>query len=253
MQVQSALPDRTTPCAAHFSAIVFRGQVLGSGREPAPAQGVPRQDFLNQDAGWWRKLSWSPATTRAPGTKKAGGVTSGLLLDLCYGQSGCRGSLVASTAVTTIAAVTATAATTTVAATASAAAATATETATGTAAAATAAGFATVATTTAAATVAATTTTTTTAATGVGALFTRTGLVDSQGASVDVFAVEGFDRGIGFAHIRHGDEGKTLRPASEFVHDDAGLIDRAISSELGCQRGLGCFVSEVSNVYFHFL
>ena len=184
--------------------------------------------------------------------KKAGGVASGLLLDLCYGQSGCRGSLVASTAVTTIAAVTATAATTTVAATASAAAATATVTATGTAAAATAAGFATVATTTTAATTVATATTTT-AATGVGALFTRTGLVDSQGASVNVFAVEGFDRGIGFAHIRHGDEGKTLRPASEFVHDDAGLIDRAISSELGCQRGLGCFVSEVSNVYFHFL
>ena len=173
---------------------------------------------------------------------------------MCYGQSGCRGSLVASTAVTTIAAVTATAATTTVAATASAAAATATVTATGTAAAATAAGFATVATTTTtAATTVAATATTTTAATGVGALFTRTGLVDSQGASVDVFAVEGFDRGIGFAHIRHGDEGKTLRPASEFVHDDAGLIDRAISSELGCQRGLGCFVSEVSNVYFHFL
>ena len=185
--------------------------------------------------------------------KKAGGVASGLLFDLCYGQSGCQGSLVASTAVTTIAAVTATAATTTVAATASAAAATATVTATGTAAAATAAGFATVATTTTAATTVAATATTTTAATGVGALFTRTGLVDSQGASVDVFAVEGFDRGIGFAHIRHGDEGKTLRPASEFVHDDAGLIDRAISSELGCQRGLGCFVSEVSNVYFHFL
>ena len=213
---------------------------MGPGREPAAAQGVPGQDFLKQDAGWWRKLSWSPATTRAPGTKKAGGVASGLLLDLCYGQSGCRGSLVASTAVATIAAVTATAATTTV-------------TATGTAAAATAAGFATVATTTTAATTVAATATTTTAATGVGALFTRTGLVDSQGASVDVFAVEGFDRGIGFAHIRHGDEGKTLRPASEFVHDDAGLIDRAISSELGCQRGLGCFVSEVSNVYFHFL
>ncbi len=197
-------------------------------------------------------MSWFQAATRAPGTKKAGGVASGLLLDLCYGQSGCRGSLVASAAVATIAAVTATAATTAVAATASAAAATATVTATGTTAAATAAGFATVATTTttAATTVAAATTTT---ATGVGALFTRTGLVDSQGASVDVFAVEGFDRGIGFAHIRHGDEGKTLRPASEFVHDDAGLINRAISSELGCQRGLGCFVSEVSNVYFHFL
>ncbi len=172
---------------------------------------------------------------------------------MCYGQSGCRGSLVASAAVATIAAVTATAATTAVAATASAAAAAATTTvtATGTAATATAAGFATVATTTAAATTVAAATTTT--ATGVGALFTRTGLVDSQGASVDVFAVEGFDRGIGFAHIRHGDEGKTLRPASEFVHDDAGLINRAISSELGCQRGLGCFVSEVSNVYFHFL
>ena len=240
-------------CSPLFSDRFQRGQVLGSGREPAPDEGVPRQDFLNQDAGSWRKLRWLHATTRAPGTKKAGGVASGLLFDLCYGLCGCRGSLVASAAVTTIAAVTATAATTAVAATASAAATTATVTATGTAAAATAAGFATVATTTTAATTVAATATTTTAATGVGALFTRTGLVDSQGASVDVFAVQGFDRGIGFAHIRHGDEGKTLRPASEFVHDDAGLIDRAISSELGCQRGLGCFVSEVSNVYFHFL
>ncbi len=209
-------------------------------------RGLPESGYRIQ-----AEVALVSGATGAPGTKKAGGVTSGLLLDLCYGQSGCRGSLVASAAVATIAAVTATAATTAVAATASAAAATTTVTATGTAAAATAAGFATVATTTAAATTVAAATTTT--ATGVGALFTRTGLVDSQGASVDVFAVEGFDRGIGFAHIRHGDEGKTLRPAGEFVHDDAGLINGAISSELGCQRGLGCFVSEVSNVYFHFL
>ena len=200
-----------------------------------------------------RRAGRLQGATRGPDTKKAGGVTSGLPLDLYYGQAGCRGSLVASAAVTTIAAVTATAATTAVAATASAAAATTTVTATGTAAAATAAGFATVATTAAAAAATVAATTTTTTATGVGALFTRTGLVDSQGASVDVFAVQGFDRGIGFAHIRHGDEGKTLRPASEFVHDDAGLINGAISSELGCQRGLGCFVSEVSNVYFHFV
>lgn len=240
-------------CSPLFSDRFQRGQVLGSGREPAPDEGVPRQDFLNQDAGSWRKLRWLHATTRAPGTKKAGGVASGLLFDLCYGLCGCRGSLVASAAVTTIAAVTATAATTAVAATASAAATTATVTATGTAAAATAAGFATVAAAATATTATTVATTTTTTATSVGALFTRTGLVDSQGASVDVFAVQGFDRGIGFAHIRHGDEGKTLRPASEFVHDDAGLINRAISSELGCQRGLGCFVSEVSNVYFHFL
>ncbi len=175
---------------------------------------------------------------------------------MIFGADVLPGSLVATATVTTVAAVTATAATT-VAATATAAAATTTVAATATAAAAvstaaTAAATAgLVATTTAAATTVAATTTT--AATGVGALFTRAGLVDSQGASVHVFAVKGFDRGIGFAHIRHGDEGKTLRPAGEFVHDDAGLINGAISSELGCQRGLGCFVSEVSNVYFHFL
>ena len=164
----------------------------------------------------------------------------------------CLGSLVASAAfAATVAAVTATAATTAVAATASAAATTATVAAAGPAAATTAAGFATVATAAAATTTVAAAATTT--ATSVGALFTRAGLVDGQRAAIHVFAIEGFDRGIGFANIRHRDEGKTLRPAGEFVHNDAGLINGAISSELGCQRGLGCFVSEVSNVYFHFV
>ena len=188
-----------------------------------------------------------------PAQKRPEGKSLRSACNFCFRQTGCRGSLVASaaTATATVSAVTTTAAAPTVAATASAAAATATVTAAGTAAAATATGFATVATTTAAAATTVAAASTTTAATGVGALFTRAGLVDSQRATIHVFAVEGFDRGVGFANIRHRDEGKTLRPAGEFVHNDAGLINRAISSELGCQRGLGCFVSEVSNVYFH--
>ena len=172
------------------------------------------------------------------------------------GQSSCRKRLVApaATATATVTAVTAAAAATIT--TTASAAATAAVAATGTAAATTAtAGLAavtaaTTTTTTAAATV---TSAAATSATGVGALLTGAGLIDGQGAAVHVFAIEGFDCGICFADIRHRDEGKTLRPAGEFVHNDAGLINGAISSELGCQRGLGCFVSEVSNVYFHFV
>jgi hypothetical protein len=162
--------------------------------------------------------------------------------------------LVAPATVATVTAVT-TAATATIAATATAAAAAATVAATATAAAT----VATATTATAAglvATAAAATTAISTAAataTGVGTLFTGTGLVDRQGTAINVFTVEGLNGGIGFTHIRHGDEGKTLRPAGEFVHNDAGLVNGAISSELGCQRGLGRFVSEVSNVYFHVL
>ncbi len=151
----------------------------------------------------------------------------------------------AAAATTTTAAISAAAATTAAAATISAAAAT------------TAAGFisaaattAAVSTTTAAATVSAAAATATAA--GVGALLTGTGLVDSQGASIDVLAVNGFDRGIRLADVGHGDEGETLRTAREFIHDDADLINGTEGSELGCQRGLGRFISEVSNVYFHF-
>gem|GEM_PF-6860425 len=159
--------------------------------------------------------------------------------------------LVASAAVATvtITATAATAVTTTAAATTTVA--TTTTAATGLIATATAATTVAAATTATAGLVAATTTTA--AAFAIGALFTGTGLVHGQGASVHIFAVKGFDGGIRFADIRHGDESKTFRAAGEFVHNDAGLINGTKGSELGCQRGLGRFISEVSNVYFHLL
>ena len=109
------------------------------------------------------------------------------------------------TAPTTTTTTTAAAAATTVAATAAAAAATTT--------------VATAATTTATTTETAATTTT------GGALFTRTGNVDSQRTTTKIFAVEQFHSTIGFVRRRELDEGKSAGLSSHAIKHQVDISD----------------------------
>jgi hypothetical protein len=56
---------------------------------------------------------------------------------------------------------------------------------------------------------AAATVSTTAAAAATRAIFTRTRFVDGQGATIDIFAVKRFDRGVPLGSVIHGDKSKS--------------------------------------------
>jgi hypothetical protein len=65
------------------------------------------------------------------------------------------------------------------------------------------------ATAAAAATVSTTAAATAAAAAATRAIFTRTRFVDGQGATIDIFAVKRFDRGVALGSVIHGDKSKS--------------------------------------------
>jgi hypothetical protein len=83
--------------------------------------------------------------------------------------------------------------------------------------------IATATTTTAAEITARTTTATATAAPTAGTFFPRTGDIYRQGATIEIFAVQSFDRLLRFLGTAHGDEGETAGAARHAIHHDVGL------------------------------
>lgn len=83
--------------------------------------------------------------------------------------------------------------------------------------------FATTATAAAAATETAATTTTTAAAEAAG--FRRTGLIDRQGAALEIFSVERFNGCLGAFGVSHRDKGKAARARGNAVEDDMHFAD----------------------------
>src|SRR5262249_10164629 len=69
--------------------------------------------------------------------------------------------------------------------------------------------------------------TATAAAAAARALFARTRFIDGQGTALQVFAVEDFDRLLGFGVARHGDEGETAGFSGEPVLHQDDFGDRA--------------------------
>jgi len=133
-------------------------------------------------------------------------------------------------------AITATAATTVAAATAAAA----------TAAAATA----TAATSTAVATAAATATTAaTTAATEGRTFFTWACFVDSQGAALELLAVERLDGGFHAFFVRHRDEGESTWATGFAIHDEAYFGDCSVLAEKFVEIALSAGEGEIPHIH----
>ena len=58
--------------------------------------------------------------------------------------------------------------------------------------------------------------------------FAGTGLVDGQGASLPLLAIQGLDGGVRSFLGSHADEGETARPPGHFIHDKVNRVDGAV-------------------------
>src|SRR5262249_43159095 len=78
----------------------------------------------------------------------------------------------------------------------------------------------------------------------------RPGLVDRQGAAVDLRPVEGGDRGLRLLVALHLDEAEPLGSAGVAVHDHLGRHDGAVRLEDLGQVAVAHLVAEVADVQF---
>jgi hypothetical protein len=113
--------------------------------------------------------------------------------------------------------------------------------------------------TTAAATssAAATSTTTAIAATASSAtaasasIALRACFVNSNRATVDIGAIEGFDRGPRLVVVAHRHEGESPRPTGVTIRDYGDFFDLTMSPKLCLQRFLGRGKGKVANIQLH--
>jgi len=131
-----------------------------------------------------------------------------------------------------------------------AAAAGAAGTATATAAVAAAAASAAASTTAAAAVAAATAAGAATASAAAAAAFTRAGLVDNQGASADIAAIDGGDCLLRFVFGRHFDEPKAASFAGVAVGDDLRGSDVAGFGEQLMELLVGGLIAQIADIEF---
>ena len=88
----------------------------------------------------------------------------------------------------------------------------------------------------------------TAAAATTAAIFARLGLVDGQGATVVLLAVQGGNRRRGFFSRGHFDESEALAAAGVAIGDDLGRGDGAVLGEHLLQIGSAYGIGQVSNV-----
>lgn len=93
--------------------------------------------------------------------------------------------------------------------------------------------------------IAAAETTTTTAAR---AIFTRTSLVDGEGATVTHLAVEGFDGGLAFCCGTHRDEAKATGAIGHTIHDEHRFLHFAVRCEEVFELVFGSIEGKISDV-----
>jgi hypothetical protein len=91
----------------------------------------------------------------------------------------------------------------------------------------------------------------TTTATAAGAIFTRTGLVDVDGATAEVLAVQGLDRGVGLAGVGHLDEGESTGTTGLAIGDDGDIRNFTVGLEGVADFVFSSAKGEVSNEELH--
>src|ERR1035437_593856 len=87
-------------------------------------------------------------------------------------------------------------------------------------------------------------------ATATGALFARPGDVNGQGATAQLFAVQGVDGLLRLLGRAHGDEGKPARTAGCPVHHEVSFDDRAVGRKGGLQIVFSDVEGKVPNKQF---
>jgi len=83
-----------------------------------------------------------------------------------------------------------------------------------------------------------------------GSLFARTGNIDAESATAEVFAVHAVNRLLRFFGRVHGDEAKPARPAGRPVSDQVGFDDGAVGGEGVLQVVFGDFEVEIPDEQF---
>jgi len=81
-------------------------------------------------------------------------------------------------------------------------------------------------------------------------ILARTSFIDGQSTSIDIFAVQGLDGGLGALLGFHGDKGKSAWLPAEFVHDHIDLGDGAVSGEKILELVLGGVEGKISYKQF---
>ena len=87
-------------------------------------------------------------------------------------------------------------------------------------------------------------------AAAIAALFTRTGHVDHDGASVHRLAVQAGNGGLGFGFGSHFHKAKTFGAACFAVHHHLGGSDVAVLREVVAQAGVVDGVGQVAHINF---
>jgi hypothetical protein len=84
-----------------------------------------------------------------------------------------------------------------------------------------------------------------------GTLPTGPGFIDDEIASVDVGAVERFDRSLSFFSRAHSDKAKSARAARHFVHDEHGFSDGAKAGKKFFECSFGRLEGEITYIELH--
>ena len=104
--------------------------------------------------------------------------------------------------------------------------------------------------TTATTAAAAATTATATAAAAAATIFTRTGNIHSQAATIKIFTVQAFDSRVGFVFGAHGDETEATRATGFTIHQEGRFDDLPELGEGVFELGFGRAECNVSDKQF---
>jgi hypothetical protein len=79
----------------------------------------------------------------------------------------------------------------------------------------------------------------------------RTSFIDGDRATIQLRAVQGFDRGAGLVIVLHRYKSETARAASVAIRDYGHFFDLTVSPKLGLQRFLRRREGKVANIQLH--
>jgi hypothetical protein len=102
-----------------------------------------------------------------------------------------------------------------------------------------------------AATVATATVAAAAATTATSPILSGLGFIDSQGPSIDLFAVQGLNSGLGMAIVRHFHETESSRPAGKSVHYYSCGRDFTERSKRALELFIVSFERKVAHIYVH--